>query len=561
MSDDPARSLSGLRILVLDQDRSRGDALSALLREAGAEAGTVPEGVEPAVVIAEAVPDGIVIDRASPALDPIKLRATLESDTFLRSIVIVPGVLGEAMRDGAMALKRLVTVRLAARLALAKNLESGNEAEGSVTDVGPSAIVRLAARAPYPARVEVTVGPRQITVSTADGLLLGVTEAAGGKVTQRGLDALAALLASDGGKFRISKETKGPIGNLVGEPDEHLRNAAAMSRRTTTRPPPAGAPITVPKVGGARLPEPTRPTAPGPAVPGPSPGGAVPRPASSPVAPPASPRAVVALSDNPRPLGRTLLGVPAQGSDAPPAPGRSASAPAGPITIPRPPEPAPQTAAEPSDGLPVPREPLPVAARPGGPVRSKTLLGIAAPTLPGRATVGGPPAPTATPALDPITSKVETPAEVLVRSKPAELDDDVATDRLEKRAPRAPLPGPSATELEESETLLADRSALSDSGSDMPTAIGPRPDVVAMMAEALEPSAAAAAGAEPRAASPSVVPVRNIVIDEAVTVPRSRALPETEPAAPKVVPGFDAEAPTVPRAARQPESESAASIR
>ena len=78
MSDDPARSLSGLRILVLDQDRSRGDALSALLREAGAEAGTVPEGVEPAVVIAEAVPDGIVIDRASPALDPIKLRATLE---------------------------------------------------------------------------------------------------------------------------------------------------------------------------------------------------------------------------------------------------------------------------------------------------------------------------------------------------------------------------------------------------------------------------------------------------------------------------------------------------
>jgi CheY-like chemotaxis protein/Flp pilus assembly protein TadD len=359
--------LSGLRILVVDDDPGRADALAQELRARGATVAVTDvtgRGLERARTLD---PEVVIVDAAGLEGPGFEVVRTLRRDPHLRWAQLLVASWDEIWPDrtGRPDVHRLAhritplveqDAELRARALKVASFDTRLEI------TGPSRLLRALAAVPGPLHITVRNPKALVELDLAEGLVVGARAAtlAGeleGKATIEGSTAIAALLVLSTGRVRVEKRDNPEIANMMTPVDEAVAEAALLDSPI----PPSLPPAARERDGTERIEvgEGARPRAPEAS---PKPLARVapvkkvirtpPSKASStakPVPPPKPP----ALPPNPNTARKkTMLGVPSGSKPmAPPAPARitSAQQQVGTLRgIPSPPAPEPVEAALPS---------------------------------------------------------------------------------------------------------------------------------------------------------------------------------------------------------------------
>jgi DNA-binding response OmpR family regulator len=424
--------LDGLRILLLDADAGRADALATTLRAHGSQVGVSEPSVRGLERVGILDPEVVVLDGEAiegPGFDAIR---QLRQDVRMRwsSLLVVPW--DELWPDPRQPPPLLSLLSQLAPLVegdrdLTERASKELRFDARLELTGPARLLRALVRAGPTLHVTVRSQRATVEVDLSEGLVVGARATTDGDTPQEleGAPALAVLLALGTARVHIERRGHPSVANLMSPVDEAL-DAASRERSPvpiSNRPPP---------------PSPAKPSAPNPKAAGAPPAKAVPKPPRPPARatvkghavprqpPPPAPAKAAGAAPPPRPAKParpTTKGTPPPPRTPSPAtPGRAKAAPppqaatqwenedtqppqnlhfveaARRQAVRSHPPPAAQDAAAPA--APTPASP----PKPQRPVRQRTLVGVAPPQV-----AGASPSPAVDPAapLDDVAVPVD----------------------------------------------------------------------------------------------------------------------------------------------------------
>ncbi|MCS6796963.1 MAG: hypothetical protein NZ898_00250 [Myxococcota bacterium] len=223
-------ALNGTRVLVVEDDPARADALAQELRSAGALVAVVDtagRGLDRAREIDPAV---AVVAASAAETAAFELVRTLRRDPQLRwtaLLLVGDDDLWPEPRRGP-TLERVVG-RLVQLLEPDRTLASRVATEPSVDvrleTTGPSRLLRALATAPGAVHASVREANRCVDLDLAGGLLVGARVSGETGAPREGLDALVELLAMTTGRALIERRTHPALANVMMPLDEALAHS------------------------------------------------------------------------------------------------------------------------------------------------------------------------------------------------------------------------------------------------------------------------------------------------------------------------------------------------
>ncbi len=248
--EDPA-ILAGVRILVMDSDPGRADALAQQLREHAAKVG-VTEVSERGLEKAQALePEVLIIDGADIEGPAFQLVRSLRKDVRLRwsSILIVSWEELWPHAAGGPDLP-LLTAKIAPLISQDHELSSRATKEElfdtRLETTGPSRLIRALSKSKRTLHVTVVSNKASIEVDLSQGLLVGAvgTLTEGGPV--EGAAAVASLLSMSSGRVRVEHKMNPSVANIMTPVDEALAAAWNEGSPLTPSIPPSDPPTAPP---------------------------------------------------------------------------------------------------------------------------------------------------------------------------------------------------------------------------------------------------------------------------------------------------------------------------
>lgn len=468
--EDTARGdaavLKDLRVVIVQADATRADALAQELRVAGALV-AVTDGTETGLDRARSMDPEIVVldDTAGLEGSGYSVVRALRRDPRLRWASLLIAESAELWpQDGRPPDVSRFAARVAPLVqhdvALRERATAGEPFDTRLELTGPSRMIRSLTRVDATQHVTVSSPKASLEIDIANGLVVGATGKRLGRepADLEGTTALAALLALGSARVHVGRRAHPSTANIMLPVDEAVDAAA---REVPPIKPSIPPPTILPDKGKRPVPPPP--------------------PAALRKGPTAKEREAMptpAVAGT-RPIGKPPVpAIPAK----PPAPSPAAAVrpppPAGPMAEPAAPRPPAPAAAEPSAGdRPTPPVPPPPtdsaetvrpppgmleaieaeaakleekkpAGAPSRAVRAKTMVGLAPPPVPSAPVIGGaPPPPTA---AGPIAKR---PDEITKEIVPVEVD--VSTGETAAVPPADPPP-----RAEDRDSLASARTEL-----------------------------------------------------------------------------------------------------
>lgn len=239
--------LEGLRVLLVDTDPARADAIAQELRarkvvvsvaDASGRGLERARGLDPEVVILDAA--GI----EGPGFEVVR---AIRRDVRLRwaSMLVAPWEdiwpTPESTPDVARLAERIAPLvendrALRARVA--------NEAafDARLESTGPCRFLRILATAPSPVHATFRSRAAVVEVDVAEGLVVGASGSRGAGDTLESVRAIAALLAMGAARVHVERRANPTVANLMAPVEEALARAAEeVSPIPVSQPPPKGA--------------------------------------------------------------------------------------------------------------------------------------------------------------------------------------------------------------------------------------------------------------------------------------------------------------------------------
>lgn len=243
-SVDP-RVFEGLRMVVVDSDAARADALAQDLRARGARVVVTDVdggGLERARALD---PDVVLVDVAGIDGEGFEVIRRIRADPRLRwaSLLVVPWDELWPSPDGVADLGRLaeqVAPLVVPERVLRERAGSEHAFETRLEATGPSRLIRALAASNGPLHVSVRSPRAVIELDLAEGLVVGATGATSRGERLEGARALAAMLALGSGRARVEHRPHAATANLMVPVDEALALAdREPSPIAASMPPPA----------------------------------------------------------------------------------------------------------------------------------------------------------------------------------------------------------------------------------------------------------------------------------------------------------------------------------
>jgi DNA-binding NarL/FixJ family response regulator/cytochrome c-type biogenesis protein CcmH/NrfG len=228
-----AGDVSGLRVLLADEDAARADAVAQALR--GHQATVVVTDFDPPeqrfARLRQLDPAIVLIDEASLAGAGYELVRRMRRDTRLRWASLLVARWDEIWSDsdGASRVSRLIG-RLAAlaepEQALRERIGHGTSFDTRLEIMGPSRLVRAACTSKRPVRLTVHNSRLEVRVDVSDQLIAGARaeDRVGGTVLE-GAVALSALIGLGSGRVHVEAINEAETVNIMSPVDMALNLA------------------------------------------------------------------------------------------------------------------------------------------------------------------------------------------------------------------------------------------------------------------------------------------------------------------------------------------------
>ncbi|MBN8615924.1 MAG: hypothetical protein J0L92_35355, partial [Deltaproteobacteria bacterium] len=221
------RIFDGLRVLVIDSDPSRADALAQELRARKATVAVADAkgtGLERARALD---PDIVLVDTQGIEGPGFEVVRRIRADHRLRwaSLLVVPWDELWPSPEGAPDVGRLaeqIQPLVVPDRVLRDRAEKEKAFETRLEATGPSRLVRALAGLVGPFHVSVRSSKALVEVDVAEGLVVGATGATAKGERLEGARALAALLALGAGRARVEQRSHAATANLMVPVDQAL---------------------------------------------------------------------------------------------------------------------------------------------------------------------------------------------------------------------------------------------------------------------------------------------------------------------------------------------------
>ncbi|MDQ3030857.1 MAG: hypothetical protein M3Y87_00435, partial [Myxococcota bacterium] len=242
----------GLRVLLVDHDPSRADALAQELRGRGATVAvsdSTGRGLERAGGLD---PQVVVMDAAGIEGAGFEVVRQLRRDVRLRwaSILVAPwDELWPNPRgapDAERLAEKIAPLVLHDRALRARALEE-SAFDARLEATGPCRLLRVLAALPGPYHVTVRSSKAVVEIDLAEGLVVGASGSRASSETLEGTRALAALLAMGSARVHVERRANPSTANVMSPLDEALAHASQET-------PPIPPSMLPPSFGGGDLP-------------------------------------------------------------------------------------------------------------------------------------------------------------------------------------------------------------------------------------------------------------------------------------------------------------------